>query len=152
MVFSLAGQLFKKKMWDEAVALVEKIFDENNPNHQFAYLLGSLYYKKGERDKAVYYFELAYQTGRKLKTAITIGKLVYKKDIDKGIRYFADAFVLADQDQGSNAFKYLRQLYYNQKAKDLPAPEKEKGFKELIKEARVRLGVGVAEEKTAAAH
>jgi tetratricopeptide (TPR) repeat protein len=144
MVFSLAGQLFTKNMLDDAAAAVENIFDENHPNERFANFLGTLYYKKGSKDKAVRYFELAYKTGRRLNTAMAIGKLVYKKDIDKGIKYFADAYVLSDFDEGSNAFKYLQQLYYNQKAKDLPPGEKEKGFKEIIKEARDRMGTGSA--------
>lgn len=150
VVFSLAGQLFTKNMLDDAITAVENIFDENTPNERFASFLGTLYYKKGSKDKAVHYFELAYKTGKKLKTAITIGKLVYKKDIDKGIKYFADAFVLSNFDESSNAFKYLQQLYYNQKAKDLPPGEKEKGFKEIIKEAKVRMGTEVTGEKAAA--
>jgi tetratricopeptide (TPR) repeat protein len=150
IVFSLAGQLFKKNMLDAAITTVENIFDENTPNERFASFLGTLYYKKGDKDKAVHYFELAYKTGKKLKTAMTIGKLVYKKDIDKGIKYFADAFVLSNFDESSNAFKYLQQLYYNQKAKNLTPGEKEKGFKEIIKEAKVRMGAAVSGEKTAA--
>ncbi len=149
VVFSLAGQLFAGNMLDDAAAAVENIFDENAPNERFANFLGTVYYKKGSKDKAVRYFELAYKTGRRLNTAMAIGKLVYKKDIDKGIKYFADAFVLSNFDESSNAFKYLQQLYYNQKAKNLPSGEKEKGFKEIIKEAKVRMGAADTGEKAA---
>jgi tetratricopeptide (TPR) repeat protein len=140
LVFSLAGQLFKKNNLDDAVVIVENIFDEINPDEQFAGFLGTLYYRKGNKDKAVQYFELAYRARRKIKTAMTIGKLVYKKDIDKGIQYFADAFILSNSDEASKAFQYLRELYYNKKAKDLAPAKQDKGFKEIIQAAKVRLG------------
>jgi tetratricopeptide (TPR) repeat protein len=140
LAFSLAGQLFKRNNLDDAIIIAENIFDETNPNEQFAGFLGTLYYKKGDKDKAVQYFELAYKTRRKIKTAMTIGQLVYKKDIDKGIQYFADAFVLSDSDEDSKAFQYLRELYYNKKAKELDPAKQDKGFKEIIQAAKVRLG------------
>lgn len=140
LAFSLAGQLFKKNNLDDAIVIAENIFDETKPNEQFAGFLGTLYYRKGDKDKAVYYFELAYKTSRKIKTAMTIGQLVYKKDIDKGIQYFADAFILSNSDELSKAFQYLRELYYNKKAKDLAPAQQDKGFKEIIQAAKVRLG------------
>lgn len=140
LAFSLAGQLFKKNNLDDAVVIAESIFDEANPNEQFAGFLGMLYYRKGDKDKAVRYFELAYRARRKIKTAMTIGKLIYKKDIDKGIQYFADAFILSDSDQDSKAFQYLRELYYNKKAKDLAPAKQDKEFKEILHAAKVRLG------------
>ena len=140
LAFSLAGHLFKKDNLDDAIVIAENIFDETNPNEQFAGFLGTLYYRKGEKDKAVQYFELAYKAGRKIKTAMTIGKLVFKKDIDKGIQYFADAFILSNSDEHSKAFQYLQELYYNKKAKDLAPDKQDKGFKEIIQAAKVRLG------------
>ena len=140
VVLSLAGNLLKANSLDDAAAVVEKIFDESNPDRRFANFLGTIHYKKGDKDKAVRYFEMAYQGDKKVNTAMKIGQLVHKQDIDKGIRYFADAFVLSDSDEESNAFKYLRELY-NRKTKDLPPKEKEKGFQEIITAAKVRLGV-----------
>ncbi|MGD2089526.1 MAG: hypothetical protein PVH61_25350 [Candidatus Aminicenantes bacterium] len=140
LAFSIAGQLFKKNNLDDAIGIAENIFDETNPNEQFAGFLGTLYYKKGDKDKAVQYFELAYKASRKIKTAMTIGQLVYKKDIDKGIQYFADAFILSNSDEDSKAYKYLQELYYNKKAKDLAPAKQDKGFKEIIQAAKVRLG------------
>ena len=140
MVFSLAGQLFQKNKLDDALAAAEKVFDETNPNERFATFLGTLYYKKGDKDKAIPYFELAYQAGKQAETALKIGKLVYKKDIDKGIHYFADAYILSQSDENSDAYKYLRQLYYNEKARNLPQSEQEKGFKAIILAAKARIG------------
>lgn len=140
LAFSLAGQLFKKNNLDDAIVIAENIFDETNPNDQFAGFLGTLYYRKANKDKAVQYFELAYRARRKIKTAMTIGKLVYKKDIDKGIQYFADAFILSNSDEDSKAFQYLRELYYNKKAKDLAPAKQDKGFQEIIQAAKVRMG------------
>jgi hypothetical protein len=101
-----------------------------------------LYYKKGDKDKAVNYFEYAYKAKKKIKTAMTIGQLVYKKDIDKGIQYFADAFILSNLDENSKAYQYLRELYFNKKAKNLPPAKQDKGFKEVIQAAKVRMGTG----------
>jgi hypothetical protein len=140
LAFSLAGQLFKRNNLDDAIVIVENIFDETNPKEQFAGFLGTLYYRKGDKDKAVQYLELAYKASRKIKTAMTIGQLVHKKDIDKGIQYFADAFILSNSDEHSKAFQYLRELYYNKKAKDLTPAQQDKGFKEIIQAAKVRLG------------
>jgi tetratricopeptide (TPR) repeat protein len=140
LAFSIAGQLFKKNNLDDAIVLAESIFDETNPKEQFAEFLGTLYYRKGDKDKAVQYFELAYKADRKMKTAMTIGQLVYKKDIDKGIQYFADAFILSNSDENSKAFQYLRELYYHKKAKDLAPAKQDKEFKEIIHSAKVRLG------------
>jgi hypothetical protein len=75
-----------------------------------------------------------------MKMAMTIGQLVYKKDIDKGIQYFADAFILSNSDENSKAFQYLRELYYHKKAKDLAPAKQDKEFKEIIHSAKVRLG------------
>ena len=140
LAFSIAGQLFKKNNLDDAIVLAESIFDETNPKEQFAEFLGTLYYRKGDKDKAVQYFELAYKADRKMKTAMTIGQLVYKKDIDKGIQYFADAFILSNSDENSKAFQYLRELYFNKKAKDLAPAKQDKEFKDIIHAAKVRLG------------
>lgn len=140
LAFSIAGQLFKKNDLDDAIVVAESIFAESNPNGQIAGFLGTLYYRKGDKDKAVQYFELAYKADRKMKTAMTIGQLVYKKDVDKGIQYFADAFILSNADENSKAFQYLRELYYNKKAKDLAPAKQDKGFKEIIEAAKVRLG------------
>jgi tetratricopeptide (TPR) repeat protein len=140
VAFSIAGQLFKKNYLDDAIAVAESIFDETNPKEQFAEFLGTLYYRKGDKDKAVQYFELAYKADRKMKMAMTIGQLVYKKDIDKGIQYFADAFILSNSDENSKAFQYLRELYYHKKAKDLAPAKQDKEFKEIIHSAKVRLG------------
>ena len=141
IVLTLADKLSKLNKFDDAAAMVEKIIDKTKPDQRAANLLGTIYYKKGDKDKAVDYFELAYRGGKKINTAMKIGQLVYKKDIDKGIRYFADAFILSNSDKESNAFKFLRELY-NRKTKSLPPAEKEKGFQDIIAAAKIRLGAG----------
>jgi tetratricopeptide (TPR) repeat protein len=148
LAFSLAGQLLKKNNLDEATAVGECSFDESNPDDQSASFLGTLYYRKGDKDKAVHYFEFAYKAKKKIKTAMTIGQLVYKKDIDKGIQYFADAFILSNLDENSKAFQYLRELYYNKKAKGLPPVKQDIGFKEVIQAAKVRMDTGEVSHST----
>ena len=141
LVFFFAGELFKMNLTDDAIALSTQAFDESNPNPRFATFLATLYYKINDKEKAIHYFELAYKTDRDIKTAMKIGQLVYKKDIDKGIQYFADAYIMSSFDENSQAYKFLQQLYYHQKAKGLPAQEQDKGFNDIIQAAKARVGV-----------
>jgi len=148
-VFMFAGELFKMNLTDDAIAMAEQVFDDATPNPRFATFLATLYYKKGDKDKAVNYFELAYKNDKDVKTAMKIGQLVYKKDIDKGIQYFADAYIMSSFKEDSQAYKFLQQLYYHKKAKDLPVKEQDKGFKEIIQAAKARLGVEQPSQETA---
>ena len=149
LAFSLAGNLYKKNLIDEAITVTEKIIDKENPRYKEMYFLGSMYGKKKDRNKAILYYEKAYQSRQRPDLAVRIGQMVYKKDIDKGIRYFADAYILLKLDKQSDAYKYLEHLYFNEKAKDKSPEEKEAGFKEIVNAAKARLGIKVEQpEKT----
>ncbi|NIM14960.1 MAG: hypothetical protein GTO45_23590 [Candidatus Aminicenantes bacterium] len=148
LAFSLAGNLYKKNLLDEAIAVTEKIIDKENPKYKEVYFLASMYSKKKDRNKAVLYFEKAYKSKQKPDLAMRIGQMVYKKNIDKGIRYFADAYILLKLDKESDAYKYLEHLYFNEKAKDKSPEEKEAGFKAIVNAAKVRLGMKVEEPET----
>lgn len=146
MAFSLAVNLFRKKLVDEAIAATEAIFDAEKPDYNQAKLLASAYYKKKNKDKTVIYYEYAYKAKRKMDLAMKIARLVHSKEPQKGLKYFADAFVLSKLDKQSDAFKYLEQLYFNRIAKGKTPQEKEAGFKEVINAAKARCGVTAAEE------
>ncbi len=152
MAFSFANELYKLNRLDDAIEIAGKAFDEINPNQRSAAFLATLHYKKGDKDKAVHYFELAYHTNKDINTAMKIGQLVYKKDIDKGIQYFADAYIMAHQDENSDAFKFLRQLYYREKARNLPPQEQEKGFNDIIQAAKARIEPGQLSRETTNSH
>ena len=141
MVFSLAANLYKKNMVDDAFAVIDQVAEDETLDKRYAEFIGSVYYKKGKKDRAIHFWEIAYQANKKVRTAMKIGQLVNKKDLDKGIKYFADAFVLSKLDKGSDAYKYLEQLYFVRKAKDKSPEEKEKEFKEIINAAKARLGI-----------
>lgn len=141
MVFSLAMNLYKKQQTDAAIKALEAILDEEKPEYKQSFLLANLYNRKKDKTNAVKYFELAYQAERKPKLALNIGKLVYKQDINKGMKYFAEAFVLTNSNKQSDAYKYLENLYFNKpEIKSKPPVEQEKGFREIINAARARLG------------
>jgi tetratricopeptide (TPR) repeat protein len=148
LAFSLAVNLYKKNLIDEAIAVTEKIIDKENPKYKEVYFLASMYSKKKDRNKAILYYEKAYQSKQQADLAMRIGQMVYKKNIDKGIRYFADAYILLKFDKESDAYKYLEHLYFNEKAKDKSHEEKEAGFKEIVNAARARLGIKVEEPDT----
>jgi tetratricopeptide (TPR) repeat protein len=141
MVFSLAMNLYKKKQTDAAIQALKVVLDEEKPEYKQSYLLANLYNRKKDKTNAVKYFELAYKAERKPKLALNIGKLVYKQDVNKGMKYFAEAFVLSNSNKQSDAFKYLENLYFNRPdVKSKPPVEQEKGFRAFINAARVRLG------------
>jgi tetratricopeptide (TPR) repeat protein len=141
MVFSLAMNLYKKKQTDAAIQALENILDEEKPEYKQSYLLANLYNRKKDKASAIKYFELAYKAERKPKLALNIGKLVYKQNVNKGMKYFAEAFVLSNSNKQSDAYKYLENLYFNRPdVKGKPAVEQEKGFRAFINAARSRLG------------
>jgi tetratricopeptide (TPR) repeat protein len=149
MAFSLAVNLFRKKMVDEAIAATESIFDVEKPDFNQAKLLASAYYKKKNKDKSVVYYEYAYKAKPKLSIAMSIARLVHKAQPQKGLKYFADAYILTKLDKESDAYRFLEQLYFNHIAKDKSPEEKEQGFKEVISAAAARLGVEMKQEETA---
>lgn len=140
LVSSLADNLYKKGKQEEAVKYMESIFDREKPDIRQANFLGTAYYKMKDKDKALYYFEVQYRLKPKEDIAKRIGILVHKKDPEKGLIYFADAFVLGGCDKSSDTYKYLEHLYFNVIAKGKSAEEKEQGFKTVVKEAEQRTG------------
>jgi hypothetical protein len=153
LAFSLAVNLLKKNNIDGAISTAEQVIDPEKPKFREARFLATAYLKKKNKDKAAQYYELAYKAKHKLDLAMRIGRLVHKKQPNKGLRYFADAYILSNFDKTSDAFKYLEQLYFNRIAKDKTPEEKEAGFKQVIDSAKARLGKtdgGEASEEGAA--
>jgi len=146
MVFSYAFSLYRSNLTNEAINALELILDREKPEYKHSYLLATLYIRKKDKAKAAMYFEMAYNVDRKAKLAMKIAQLVYKENIDKGIQYFAEAYILLKSNKESDAYKYLEQLYFNQKAKNIPPAEQEKGFRTIINTARTRLGMKPLEE------
>ncbi len=147
MVFSLAVSLYRNKLTNETIKALELILDKEKPEYKHTHWLANLYYKKKDKTRAVKYFEMAYKVDKKAKLARKIAQLVYKQNVDKGIGYFAEAFVLLKSDKESDAYKYLENLYFNQpKVKGKSPEEQEKGFRTIINAARTRLRMKPLEE------
>lgn len=141
LVFTLAYRLFKKKATGDAIEALETILDKEKPVHKISYLLANSYIRKNDKAKAAEYFEMAYQSSKKATLAKKIGQLVYKDNKEKGIKYFAEAFVLMNSNKESDVYKYLENLYFNKPDVKSKSPaEQEKGFRAIINAARVRLG------------
>lgn len=141
LTFTLAYRLFKKKETDSAIAALETILNKEKPEHKVSYLLANCYIRKNDKAKAAEYFELAYQSSKKANLAKKIGQLVYKSNKDKGIKYFAEAFVLMNSNKESDVYKYLENLYFNKPDVKSKSPaDQEKGFRAVINAARARLG------------
>lgn len=141
MIFALASNLYKKQLTDDAIKALELILDKEKPDYKCTYMLASLYNRKKNKDKSIAYFEMAYRAQRQSKLAMNLGKLVYKQDLDKGLKYFSEAFVLANSNKQSDAYKFLENLFFNNPdIKKLTPEDQEKGFRVLINGARERLG------------
>lgn len=142
-------ELAKKNKTIEAINSIEKVIDPENLSYNEANLLALLYYRKSrtsksdeDKDRSIALYEKAYAKKRKSSMAVKIGQLLSKKDKDKAIQYFAEAFVLLESDKESDAFKYLQQLWFKDKAKDQTPEEQEAGFNAIINDAKLRLGKG----------
>ena len=140
MGFSLASNLAQKGKFDYAIAIAEKIIDEQNIKYNEADFLAKLYMKKN-KDKAAHYLEIAYKSRPSADLAKKIGQLVHKKDIEKAVHYFADAYVRGGMDKESEVYKFLEHLYFNEVAKGKTPEEKEAGFQEVVSAAKARCGV-----------
>lgn len=148
-VLQQAVALARKNMFNEAIEAIEQVVDKENLTFDEANLLARLYYTRFSRgkaavdkDKAIECYEKAYDKKKNESMAVKIGQLLSKKDKEKAIRYFAEAFILSESNKDSDAFKYLQQLWFKDKAKDKTPEEQEAGFKEIIDAAKTRLGKG----------
>jgi tetratricopeptide (TPR) repeat protein len=144
--FSLAGNLAQKGQYDAAIDVAEKLIDKENPTYKQVDFLARLYSKKKNKEKTLFYLELAYKSKPTATLAKKIGQLVHKKDAIKAVQYFADAFVIGGMDKETDVYKFLEHLYFNEIAKDKTPEEKEAGFKEVINAAKTRRGISVQEE------
>ncbi len=148
-IFSFAIALYKKDAAkiDDSIAAVEKLFSSSEePNARYAFMLGQWYQKKKDRENAVKYLSTAYNAKKKSNIATKLGQLLHKTAPEKAVGYFAEAFLLDDSDTESNAYKYLRHLWYNKLAKGKPQAEQDKGFDEIIKNAKTRLNPDAVED------
>ncbi len=146
MAFSLAGNLAQKGKFDAAIEVAEKIIDKEKPTFKEVDFLAKLYFKKKNKEKTLFYYELAYKSKPTATLAKKIGQLVHKKDAIKAVKYFADAFVIGGMDKETDVYKFLEHLYFNEVAKDKTPEEKEAGFKQVINAAKTRRGISVQEE------
>ncbi|MCK5220097.1 MAG: hypothetical protein KAR14_00830, partial [Candidatus Aminicenantes bacterium] len=141
-IFSFAIALYRKDplMIDDSLAAVEKLFTASEEsNHRYAYMVGQWYLKKKDKENAIKFITTAYDLNKKANIATKLGQLLHKTAPQKAVEYFAEAFLLDESDKESNAYKYLRQLWYNKLAKGKPQAEQDSGFDEILKLAKARL-------------
>lgn len=140
MVFSLAGNLYRKGKKAEAVKYVEAIFNKEKPDLRQANFLATTLKRMKQKERALYYYEIQYRLKPKAGLAKRIGVMVHKKNNQKGLKYFSDAFVLGGCNKGSEVYRFLEHLYFNIITKGQKPEEQEQGFKEVIKAAEARTG------------
>jgi len=145
LILSLAYKLSKLNNVDKAIEYVEMLCDDEEGDAKCYNMLGTWYNKKGDKEKAVFYFDKFYKNQDKddqaAKTALNLGVLLSKKDKMKAIEYFAEAFLLLNSDKESKAYKYLQHLWFNEIAKGKPQEEQDKGLADILSAARSRLDI-----------
>jgi len=141
LVFSYAGILYKKGLTDDAIDAVELILNKEKPEYTHHYFLANLYRTKRNKEKEIYHLEQAYNLKKKSRLAERLGRLYYKnqQDIEKAIRYFAEAYVLYKREKASTDYRgdpvfYFPELYLEENESSR-SPE----FERIIKEAEERL-------------
>lgn len=149
MAFSLAVNLSKKGKFKESLEVAEKIIDKDSPTFNHAMFLAKVFNRLKNKNQAVHYYELAYKSKRQLDLAMRIGRLIHKTNTQKGIYYFADAFVMQGEDKETDAYKFLEHLFFNVYSKGKTDEEKEQDFKALLNKARARFGKTTTEEAAA---
>lgn len=147
LILSLAYKLSKLNNVDKAIEYVELLCDDEDGDAKCYNMLGAWYNKKGDKEKAIFYFDKFYKTQDKddqaARTALNLGVLLSKKDKMKAIEYFAEAFLLLNSDKESKAYKYLQQIWFNEIAKGKPQEEQDKGLADILNAARSRLNLNI---------
>lgn len=139
MIVTLANRLYKLRKINDAIQTMEQIIDPEKPNHRYLGVLASWYSKAKNNEKAVEYLEKSYQARHNVKTAYNIGKLLQSKNVDKAIKYLAEAHMMNPGNTGSEAYKLLRHLFYNVKYKGKTQEEQDSAFKQALESAKARL-------------
>lgn len=124
---------------DEVCSQYERAFTAR-PDDDLARLLGVMYSKKGNNEKAVEYMKASYKIKKSAEVGYNLGILLNKTDLDAAIGYLADAFVLNDPKLSAKAEELLKHLYFNVKAKDMIQEEQDKGYEEILAGAHARVG------------
>lgn len=138
LVFSLCNGLFSLNRKEEAISIMEQLVEKETGNARYLSALAVWYSKSGQKDRAVGYLEQAYGIRRNVKTAYNIAVLSQSKDVDKAIRYLAEAYQMNPSTQ-SRVYKLLRHLYYNVKTKGQTQAEQDQGFNDILAAAKSRI-------------
>jgi len=138
LVFSLCNGLFNLNRKDEAISIMEQLVEKESENTRYLSALAIWYSKTGKKDQAISYLERAYRVRRNVKTAYNIAVLSQSKDVDKAIRYLAEAYQMNPSTQ-SRVYKLLRHLYYNVKTKGKTQEEQDQGFNAALAAAKSRV-------------
>ncbi len=139
LILDISKKLYNAKKYQEAVQCVEAIYNEEKPKRKYIDQLALCYNKLGDKAKAIEFYKKSYSMRSTAKTACKLG-IMYKKNTEQAIEFFADAFVLSGMRKRSKYYKYLRQLVYNVKMKGKPEPKQNAYYEEVISAAKERTG------------
>ena len=133
------SSLAKEKKSQEAVSVMEAIHQKREGTSKEFDALAQIYYHHlNNKEKAVEYWEKAYQKTPSADLASRLGTLLQKQNPSKAVDYLADEFAFTDSRE-SQTFKLLEHLYFNVVYKDQTHEEKEAGFNTLLETAKSRV-------------
>ncbi len=139
LILSISIKLYKAGKVKEAIQCVESIYNVEKPKRKYIDKLAMYYNKLGNKAKTIEYYKKSYEIRPSAKTAGRLG-ILYIKNVDQAIKYFADAYVLSGMKKSSRYYKYLRQKVYNEKMKGKAEEDQDAYFAEVVGKARANTG------------
>ena len=138
-VIRLSDHLSKNDKFEDAIRGIEAIVQEK-PNADYFKLLGNWYARIKNNPKAIENFKASYALKRSAQVGYNLGILLNQnQELDAAIDYLAEAQLLNDEKYSPEALKLFDHLVIFVKAKDMPKPEQEKLYNELLAAAKARL-------------
>jgi len=139
LILIISVRLYKLGKIEDAIKCIQSILNPEKPKRKYIDKLAMYYNKLGNKAKAIEYYKKSFEIRPSAKTAGKLG-ILYKKNTDQAIKWFADAYVLSGMKKSSRYYKFLRQLVYNVKMKNKPEDEQNAFFEEVIGSSRSRTG------------
>lgn len=139
-VIRLSDHLSKTDKLEDAIRGLEAITQEK-PNADYFKLIGTWYARIKNNPKAIENFKASYALKKNAQVAYNLGILLNQnQELDAAIDYLAEAQLLNDEKYSPEALKLFDHLVIFVKAKDMPKPEQEKLYNEILAAAKTRLG------------
>ncbi len=142
LIVSIAYTMHKEKMIGEAIDIMENIcnMEDLKISPKYMNMLAGWYNNdKKNKEKAIEWFKKSYNIKKSPKIALNLGQLLYKTNIDEGIKYCAESYVLRGENKLTKAYKTLEHLVCNVKLKGKNKEEQDNALQNIISKAKANV-------------